>query len=303
MHQRQLELGKSLQEKKSIPFLSRRQEVALNQWEPISKALSYSRDWSNASVIKRTKTSQLKLLDSLGKVSTDRNELRQQIESWEKNIRQVLRETEQKLASKHNQSIQKNRTEQLYWNLTRNDLIWDDTGKKWKFLEQVKPEKTILVWHDLLGQIDVLISDTMLMSEVEQAKKDQNSLFVKDAGQCGRALIQIQQEVRETDLNASEKASWNTFGFSPYQWMRSDLSSIYTTSALRFKVKAAELPKLQAVLLAYTGKRRRLQKIINESQNNFSRILAGVKQYGGLSEFSFKYLIIEALSFSFLRPA
>jgi hypothetical protein len=204
MHQRQLELGKSLQEKKSIPFLSRRQEVALNQWEPISKALSYSRDWSNASVIKRTKTSQLKLLDSLGKVSTDRNELRQQIESWEKNIRQVLRETEQKLASKHNQSIQKNRTEQLYWNLTRNDLIWDDTGKKWKFLEQVKPEKTILVWHDLLGQIDVLISDTMLMSEVEQAKKDQNSLFVKDAGQCGRALIQIQQEVRETDLNASE---------------------------------------------------------------------------------------------------
>ena len=67
------------------------------------------------------------------------------------------------------------------------------------------------------------------------------------------------------DIDASEKAPWNTFGFSPFQWMRTDLSAIYSTSALTFKVKAAELPKLQTLLLAYTGKRRRLQKIVNES--------------------------------------
>ena len=67
------------------------------------------------------------------------------------------------------------------------------------------------------------------------------------------------------DLDVSKKTPWNTFGFSPYQWMRIDLSSIHTTSALKFKVKAPELPNIQTVLLAYTGKRRRLQKILNES--------------------------------------
>ena len=58
---------------------------------------------------------------------------------------------------------------------------------------------------------------------------------------------------------------WNTFGFSPYQWMSVDLSSIYKTSAIMFKVKAKEIPKLQAFLFAYTGNKRRLQKTLNES--------------------------------------
>jgi hypothetical protein len=66
-------------------------------------------------------------------------------------------------------------------------------------------------------------------------------------------------------LDKSNEVPWNTFGFSPYQWMRADLSSIYTTSALTFKLKANELPELQAFLFAYTGKKRRLQKILNEN--------------------------------------
>ena len=67
------------------------------------------------------------------------------------------------------------------------------------------------------------------------------------------------------DLDEAKEVPWNTFGFSPYQWMRVDLSSIYSTSALKFKLKATKLPKLQAILFAYTGKKRRLQKILNES--------------------------------------
>ena len=47
--------------------------------------------------------------------------------------------------------------------------------------------------------------------------------------------------------------------------MRVDISSIYTTSALTFKVKATELPKIQAFLFSYTGKKRRLQKTLNET--------------------------------------
>ena len=67
------------------------------------------------------------------------------------------------------------------------------------------------------------------------------------------------------DLDKSKEVPWNIFGFSPYQWMRVDLSSIYSTSALKFKLKATELPKLQVILFAYTGKKRRLQKILNKS--------------------------------------
>ena len=66
-------------------------------------------------------------------------------------------------------------------------------------------------------------------------------------------------------IDESNEVLWNTFGFSPYKWMRADLSSIYTSSALTFKLKANELPELQAFLFAYTGKKRRLQKILNEN--------------------------------------
>ena len=76
------------------------------------------------------------------------------------------------------------------------------------------------------------------------------------------------------DLDASKKKAWDTFGFSPYQWLRVDLSSIYTTSAITFKVKAAELPKIQAMLFAYSGKKRKLQKSLNE--NHFIERESGV---------------------------
>ena len=67
------------------------------------------------------------------------------------------------------------------------------------------------------------------------------------------------------DLDVSKKDTWNTFGFSPYMWMHVDLSSIYSTSAIKFKIKSSELPKLQVFLFSYTGERRRLQKTLNES--------------------------------------
>ncbi|MAJ90480.1 MAG: hypothetical protein CMD08_04310 [Flavobacteriales bacterium] len=67
------------------------------------------------------------------------------------------------------------------------------------------------------------------------------------------------------DLDVSKETPWNTFGFSPYKWMRVDLSSIYSTSALKFKIRSTEIPSVQVFLFAYTGKKRRLQKILNES--------------------------------------
>jgi hypothetical protein len=92
------------------------------------------------------------------------------------------------------------------------------------------------------------------------------------------------------DLDKSKKATWNTFGFSPYKWMRVDVNSIYTTSALTFKLKTTELPKLQVVLFAYTGKKRRLEKILNESYyvdkgNGMYQAYLPLKSLMGYSEF------------------
>ena len=91
-------------------------------------------------------------------------------------------------------------------------------------------------------------------------------------------------------LDESNEVLWNTFGFSPYQWMRADLSSIYTTSALTFKLMANELPELQAFLFAYTGKKRRLQKILNENHfidkgNGMYEAYLPLKSLIGYSEF------------------
>ena len=92
------------------------------------------------------------------------------------------------------------------------------------------------------------------------------------------------------DSDMSKDDSWNTFGFSPYQWMHVDLSSIYSSSAIKFKLKASELPKLQAFLFAYTGERRRLQKTLNEShfidkENGIFEAYLPLKSLMGYSEF------------------
>ena len=92
------------------------------------------------------------------------------------------------------------------------------------------------------------------------------------------------------DLDKSNEATWNTFGFSPYQWMRIDLSSIYSTSAIKFKLKAIEIPKLQAVLFSYAGKNRRLHKILNENHfidkgNGLYEAILPLKSLMGHSEF------------------
>ena len=46
------------------------------------------------------------------------------------------------------------------------------------------------------------------------------------------------------DSDMSKDDSWNTFGFSPYQWMHVDLSSIYSSSAIKFKLKAVSYTHL-----------------------------------------------------------
>ncbi|MEC8044303.1 MAG: hypothetical protein VX130_06910, partial [Verrucomicrobiota bacterium] len=202
LQQRQRELIEDNKKRKPLPFLSRRQEVALNQWDPISEALSHSRHWQRSSTLKRIKTEQLKQIQYIEDKIQTRDDLKKQMEAWNKSIDEILRETHQKLASKSRESF-RHKPEELYWNLKRNHFYWDDLKKEWEQILHTNPEDFTAI-STIPGKVDVLISETMMHSEVEQTKKDQNSLFVKDAGQTGRALIKIQKEIRDANTDTAE---------------------------------------------------------------------------------------------------
>ena len=69
----------------------------------------------------------------------------------------------------------RHKPEELYWNLKRNHFYWDDLKKEWEQILRTNPEDFTAI-SIILGKVDVLISETMMHSEVEQTKKDQNSL-------------------------------------------------------------------------------------------------------------------------------
>ena len=61
----------------------------------------------------------------------------------------------------------------------------------------------------------------------------------------------------------SNDYKWNSFGFPFYKWEMADLSDIFSSSALNFYVRG-NVPKIQITLISYTGKKRRISKMINE---------------------------------------
>ncbi len=116
--------------------------------------------------------------------------------------------------------------------------------------------------------------------------------------------VSFENESVVVDLDESKEVPWNTFGFSPYKWMRVDLSSIYSKSALKFKIKSAELPEIQVVLFAYTGKKRRLQKILNQSnsidkENGMYEVYLPLKSLMGHSEF--RWDAVKEIRFKILK--
>ena len=206
LHQRQQELLEDYQNKKAMPFLARRQEVSLNQWEPIAQTLSYSKDWVRSSSIKRFNSEQIKLLESLVDGIQNGKELEKQIEAWQKSIHSILQEAQRKLASKTKESFRK-KPEELFWNLEPHHTYWDDLKRKWDRLVRARPADSSFLPREVLSAMSTITAETMMRAEIEQARKDQNSLFVKDAGQTGRALIQLQKEVRAAHPGAREDLS------------------------------------------------------------------------------------------------
>ena len=72
--------------------------------------------------------------------------------------------------------------------------------------------------------------------------------------------------------------------------IKDELNSIKTSFSDSFGTMSRDIAKDMTGALVKVDEKvlnfNQQIQTINESQNNFSRILAGVKQYGGLSEFS-----------------
>ena len=104
----------------------------------------------------------------------------------------------------------------------------------------------------------------------------------------------------------SEDNKWNNFGFPFNKWEYADLSNIYTTSAIHFKIKSSTVPKIQLVIVAYSGKVRRLTKniqsenIITSSDNQYliSIPIKSFKNYDQMNWESLKELRFKVLESS-----
>ena len=202
LSKQQKELGKMAKEDHSSPFLVRRQEIALHQWEAISKVFTYERRGIPAA-IKNSSREQGKLLDTMENISATKNEFAQQVEKWSRMVEQFYKETERNLSNQVNHNFAQDR-KNLFFNL---GYTWGNLKKlatDWKTLEQnAEIEKSL---SDQFNREILLNIDTLSMrSEVEHSRKDPNSGFVKDAGQASRALLELKQKLNDPAVEKPEQ--------------------------------------------------------------------------------------------------
>ena len=202
LSKQQKELSKMAKEDHSSTFLVRRQEIALHQWEAISKVFTYERR-GIPHAIKNSSREQGKLLDTMENISATKNEFAQQVEKWSRMVEQFYKETERNLSNQVNHNFAQDR-KNLFFNL---GYTWGNLKKlatDWKTLEQNAEIEKLL--SDQFNREILLNIDALSMrSEVEHSRKDPNSGFVKDAGQASRALLELKQKLNDPSVERPEQ--------------------------------------------------------------------------------------------------
>ena len=141
------------------------------------------------------------------------------------------------------------------------------------------------------------ITSTSFISDESQEKND--SLIILPEFEVSLSI----------DVNYDknlEDNKWNNFGFPFNKWEYADLSNIYSTSAIHFKIKSSMVPKIQLVIVAYSGKIRRLTKniqsenIVKSSENQYliSIPIKSFKNYDQMNWESLKELRFKVLESS-----
>ena len=192
----QKELSEMAKEDHSSAFLGRRQEIALHQWEAISKVFSYERR-GIPPAIRNSSREQGRLLDAMEDISSNKNAFSQQVEKWSKVVDQLYKDTERNLSNQVNHNFGQDR-KNLFFNLR---YTWGNLKKlaeDWKIREQ-NPEVEPLSKDEFNLEILFNIEALSMRSEVEHSRKDPNSGFIKDSGQASRALIELKQKLNSAE--------------------------------------------------------------------------------------------------------
>lgn len=77
---------------------------------------------------------------------------------------------------------------------------------------------------------------------------------------------------------------WNNFGFPLNKWEYADFSNSYSAAAIKFSLRANELPKIRVSIVSFSGKTRRIHKILDESNiklisNNYYEVYLPLKAF------------------------
>ena len=186
----QKELSEMAKEDHSSAFLRRRQEIALHQWEAISKVFTFERR-GIPSAMRNSSREQGRLLEAMEDISSNKNAFSQQVERWSRLVDQLYKETERNLSNQVNHNFGQDR-KNLFFNLRYTWENLEKLAEDWKTREEnheVEPFFKDEFNQEILFNIEAL----SMRSEVEHSRKDPNSGFIKDSGQASRALIELKQ--------------------------------------------------------------------------------------------------------------
>lgn len=91
---------------------------------------------------------------------------------------------------------------------------------------------------------------------INPAESDQFSFVPQESGD------ETVSESVLADVKLSGKKPWNAFGFGVHEWLGVDMLAHHRTAAFEFRVWGEKVPKMRLLLLAYSGEKRRVQKVI-----------------------------------------
>ena len=111
--------------------------------------------------------------------------------------------------------------------------------------------------------VNELYSDNLKFTTNSSFQKQSEQLLTDSLNILPEFQISLSLAVNY-DKNAVGN-KWNNFGFPLNKWEFADLSAIYTSSAIHFKIRGSVVPKMQINLGSYAGKLKRINKIIDSS--------------------------------------
>ena len=134
----------------------------------------------------------------------------------------------------------------------------------------------------------------------------QNSQVIKKDSLNVDSLLEDSKFLSVNYNKNLDEIKWNDFGFPINNWEYADLSTIYTSSAIYFRIKGPKVPLIQIDLSSYKGKIKRISKTIGENniinlEEDLYSVYLPIKSFNNYE--SLDWSKIKDIRFRFLESA